>query len=322
ALIGAVLHGARVAAWIAGWAMLVVYLTAQILVPRGPGPDWGGLVGSVAWLLVILLVAEALRFRRERAAAAERARQQQARALADEERLRIARELHDVLAHNISMINIQAGVALHLGGELPEQARGALQAIKEASRDTLRELRATLGVLRQVDEDAPRAPAPSLSRLDDLVARTSASSLSVHKEITGAVRTIPTGTDLAAYRIIQEALTNVHRHANATNAWVRVDHADEALTVTVEDDGRGAEFDDGSGAGIAGMRERAAALGGTLETGHRLAGGFRVRATLPLPPDESPGTGQGPAERSLDPATDPPPDDTPVTSPRDTDDSR
>jgi signal transduction histidine kinase len=288
ALVSAVIHGHRVAAWVTGWAGLATYLVLQFLVGRAPGPTPGGVAGNVGWLLVVLLVAEGLRVRRERAeearrAAEERARQR-AREVAGEERLRIARELHDVLAHNISMINIQAGVALHLSSELPDQARDALQAIKDASQETLRELRATLGALRRVDEDAPRAPAPSLGRLGELVARTTAAGLQVRTETVGTPRPIPTGTDLAAYRIVQEALTNVHRHAAATTASVRLEYADDVLLITVDDDGQGnGAQSDGSGAGIAGMRERATALGGTLEAGPRLAGGFRVRAVLPTP---------------------------------------
>jgi len=289
ALVSAVINGHRVAAWAIGWGGLATYLVLQSLVGRPPMPTLGGMAGDTAWLLVVLLVAEGLRVRRERAdearQAAEQRARQRAREVADEERLRIARELHDVLAHNISMINIQAGVALHLSSELPDQTRDALQAIKDASQETLRELRATLGVLRRVDEDAPRAPAPSLDRLDELVARTTAAGLEVHTETVGTPRPLPAGTDLAAYRIVQEALTNVHRHAAATTASVRLEYADDALVITVDDDGRGAttENADGSGAGIAGMRERATALGGSLETGRRLGGGFRVHATLPTP---------------------------------------
>ncbi|MGH3734493.1 MAG: sensor histidine kinase [Micromonosporaceae bacterium] len=290
ALISAVVHGQRVAAWLTGVVGLAVYFPLEYAYGRDPKPTLGNVGGTLAWLLVFLLVAEALRFRRERAATAEQRRADEARRIADTERLRIARELHDVLAHNISMINIQAGVALHLSQELPEsqlpgQVRDALTAIKQASQDTLRELRATLGVLRRVDEDAPRSPTPSLDRLDDLVAGAAGPGLSVRTEITGTPRPLPAGVDLAAYRIVQEALTNVHRHAAATTATIRLAYGPDTLTITVEDDGAGGTGNqDGSGTGIAGMRERATALGGTLEAGRRLSGGFRVRATLPVPP--------------------------------------
>ncbi|HEX6077312.1 MAG TPA: sensor histidine kinase [Micromonosporaceae bacterium] len=287
ALLNAVWQGRRQAAWLIGTAGPVVALVLQYLVGRAPGPSLASTLGSLAWVLVVLLVAEAVRFRRERLAEAERAQEQRARQVADEERLRIARELHDVLAHNISMINIQAGVALHLADELPEPARTALQAIKDASRDTLRELRATLGVLRRVDEHAPRDPAPSLRRLDALLARTTAAGITVRKQVVGTPRPLPAGTDLAAYRIIQEALTNAHRHAAASTVWVRVEYEDARLTLAVEDDGTGDTADtDGSGTGIAGMRERARALGGSLAAGPRRGGGFRVHAVLPLTPEE------------------------------------
>ncbi|MGH3716232.1 MAG: sensor histidine kinase [Micromonosporaceae bacterium] len=288
ALIAAVARGHRLAAWMAGFAGLAVYVPLQWAYGVGNQLTLGGVIGLIAWLLVILLVAEAIRFRRERVAAAALAREADARRIADAERLRIARELHDVLAHNISMINVQAGVALHLSQQLPDQARDALTAIKQASQDTLRELRATLGVLRRVDEDAPRSPAPSLERLDELLERTGATGLTVRRETSGSPRPLPAGTDLAAYRIVQEALTNVHRHAGATTATVRLEYAADQLVITVDDDGVGtAEPNhEGAGAGIGGMRERATALGGTLEAGRRLAGGFRVRATLPVPPEE------------------------------------
>jgi signal transduction histidine kinase len=283
ALVNAVWQGQRLAAWLVGTAGPVLAWWLQDLVGRVPGRSLADTLGSLAWVMVVLLVAEAVRFRRERLAEAERAREQRSRQIADEERLRIARELHDVLAHNISMINIQAGVALHLADELPEPARAALQAIKDASRDTLRELRATLGVLRRVDEHAPRDPTPGLARLDELLARTTANGITVRKEVTGAPRPLPAGTDLAAYRIVQEALTNAHRHAAAGTVWVRVGYGDDRLTLSIEDDGTGHTADtDGSGTGIAGMRERARALGGTLAAGPRPGGGFRVRAVLPL----------------------------------------
>ena len=285
ALVSAVGHGARRAAWLIGLGGLATHWLLQYLI-RGDF-SWAGVIGSIAWTLVFLLVAEAIRSRKERAEAARQAQAQQARRIADEERLRIARELHDVLAHNISLINVQAGVALHLAEELPEPTRAALQAIKDASRETLRELRHTLGVLRGVDEQAPREPAPSLDRIDELLAR---AAVPVHKEVVGTPQRLPAGVDLAAYRIIQEALTNVHRHAAASMAWVRLEYAPDRLVVTIEDDGRGApQSTEGTGSGIAGMTERATALGGTLHAGPRPGGGFRVHAVLPLPDDPAKG---------------------------------
>lgn len=254
-----------------------------------PPPTLGQAIGLAAWLLVLLSVAEVVRVRRERALEAERTREEEMRRRAGEERMRIARELHDVLAHNISLINVQAGVALHLMDERPEQARTALAAIKQASKDALRETRSVLGVLRQVDEEEPRAPAPGLARLDDLVSGATATGLSVRTEIEGMPRRVPGEIDQAAYRIIQEALTNVTRHAGAASATVRVAYGDRDLVVQVDDDGPGtdargaSDSNPGGGHGIRGMRERAAAMGGELEAGPRGDGaGFRVRARLPL----------------------------------------
>ncbi|MGH3740406.1 MAG: sensor histidine kinase [Micromonosporaceae bacterium] len=284
ALLSAIWHGARLAAWIVAGSAMAGYLALERLIgPSDTDPTLGNMITGFTWLLIVLLIGEGIRIRRERRAEAARAQQREARRQADEERLRIARELHDVLAHNISMINIQAGVALHLSEELPEQARTALQAIKDASRDTLRELRATLGVLRRVDEGAPLAPAPSLQRLDELLARAEAPGLTVRKEVIGTPAPLPAGVDLAAYRIIQEALTNVHRHAAAKTVTIMLEHTEAALIVTVTDDGVGGQPGaEGAGAGIAGMTERAAVLGGSLRAGRQPTGGFQVRATLPL----------------------------------------
>jgi signal transduction histidine kinase len=233
---------------------------------------------------VLLGVAEAVRVRRERAAEAVRIKQEETRRRASEERLRIARDLHDALGHHLSLINVQSGVALHLNQELPEQARTSLAAIKQASKEALGELRSVLSILRQVDENAPRAPAPSVARLDALVSRAAAAGLEVHTEISGTPRTLPTGVDLAAFRIIQEALTNVTRHAGKATATIRVGYGERDLTVQVEDDGNGSGQGSASGGGngIPGMRERASALGGELEAGPRPGGGFEVRARLPL----------------------------------------
>jgi signal transduction histidine kinase len=244
------------------------------------GPE---LFAFAAWLLVIAGTAEIVRFRRERSEETARTREEEALRRATEERLRIARELHDVLAHNISMINVQAGVALHLLDERPEQARPALTAIKQASKDALTELRSVLGVLRRVDDDGSRDPAPTLARVDDLISRAGATGLEVRKRVEGDVRPLPAPVDVAAFRIVQEALTNIVRHAGASAATVTVTYDDDAVTVQVDDDGRGSETASlGSGSGIVGMRERAESVGGMLEAGPETEGGFRVRARLPL----------------------------------------
>ncbi|MFC4002032.1 sensor histidine kinase [Prauserella oleivorans] len=193
---------------------------------------------------------------------------------ATEERLRIARELHDVLGHNLSLINVQAGAALHRIDADPGQARGALDAIKTASRDTLREFRATLGVLRQVD-----ARRPGLDQLDTLIEQARAGGLSVVTEVDGERRPLAPETDLTAYRLVQEALTNVRRHADARTATVRIRYAPRELRVEVADDGRGGAVEPGNG--IRGMSERVRALGGDLSAGGQAGGGFRVVARLP-----------------------------------------
>jgi signal transduction histidine kinase len=181
------------------------------------------------------------------------------------------------------LISVQSGVALNLNQQLPEQARAALAAIKQASRDALGELRSALDILRQDGEPAPRSPVPALARLGDLVSQASAPGLEVSAETEGTVRPLPFGVDVAAYRIAQEALTNVARHAGPATATVRITYGEDDLTVQVDDNGRQpARPGPSGGTGIAGMRERVAALGGELYAGPRPGGGFRVRARLPL----------------------------------------
>ncbi|MEV0614542.1 sensor histidine kinase [Nonomuraea sp. NPDC050404] len=216
---------------------------------------------------------------RQHALDAVQTKEEEARRRASEERLRIARELHDVLGHNISMINVQASAALHGLKKRPEDAESALRTIKDTSKETLRELRTTLGVLRQVDEDAPTTPADSLARVEALVA---ASGLEVRTELSGPLDAVPTEVDLAAARIVRESLTNVSRHSGTNKASLTITNTSGNIIISVEDNGPGASYDGGSGFGLQGMRERAAALGGTLEAGPRPEGGFRVAARLPL----------------------------------------
>ncbi|MBQ1014032.1 sensor histidine kinase, partial [Micromonospora sp. M51] len=201
-----------------------------------------------------------------------------ARRRATEERLRIARELHDVLGHHLSLINVQASAALHRPD--PARSEQALTAIKQASKETLHELRATLGVLREEGAGAA-VPAPGLSRLDDLVRTAGRPELEIRTELA-ETRPLPPEVDLAVYRIVQEALTNVARHAGATTAVVRVRPDHDDVLVEVEDDGTSQPGTPGSG--ISGMRERARALGGSLTTGSQPDGGFRVCARLPARP--------------------------------------
>jgi signal transduction histidine kinase len=195
-----------------------------------------------------------------------------------EERLRIARELHDSLTHSISVIRVQAGVAAHLARKRGEEVPPVLAAIQEASADAARELRATLSVLRR-DEDTTSG----LDQLPSLVARARAAGLPVDVAVTGTQRPLPPAVDLAAYRIVQEAMTNVTRHAGPACVSVRICYGPAALTVQVDDDGNGAQVQPlVPGLGITGMRERAGALGGWMQAGPRDGGGFRVRAELPL----------------------------------------
>jgi signal transduction histidine kinase len=283
ALWTAVTGGARRAAWVTTFVGLAVYFTLATVVGRVEPINPATVAAHTSSLLLVLAVAELVMAGRQRRLAADRTRAEEDRRRAGEERMRIARELHDVLAHNISLINVQAGVALHLMDEQPGQSRSALVAIKQASNDALGELRSVLDVLRQGDEAPPRAPASGLAHLDSLVSGAGAAGLEVRTRVEGTPRPLSAGTDLAAYRIIQEALTNVTRHAGPATASVLVRYTQDGLTVQVDDDGRGPSSPNGSGGnGIRGMRERVAALGGDLEAGARPGGGFRVLAHLPL----------------------------------------
>jgi signal transduction histidine kinase len=285
ALAGAVLRGHRLGAWIGAGSAYVTLLLVQALPGGAPAPSFAQAAGIAAWVLVVLLASEGLRFRAERGAEAARSRAEQERRLATEQRLQIARDLHDVLAHNISLINVQASVALHLLDEQPDAARGALTTIKQASKDVLTEMRSVLGVLRAVDEAAPRVPAPSLARLDELVVSSSDAGLDLHAEVRGDPVQLPTSVDVAAYRILQEALTNAARHGAAARATALITYQRNDLTVQVVNQMADAPPSsvEGTGNGIAGMRERVTALGGQFSAGP-LPGGrdFRMRASFPL----------------------------------------
>ena len=214
----------------------------------------------------------------QRAEEAERTRDEAARRRAMEERLRIARELHDSLTHSISVIQVQAGVAVHLARKRGEDVPPALLAIQEAGTDAARELRTTLSVLRS-EEDGDHS---DLGQLDRLVARLRAAGLPVTVTVTGTQRPLPPEADQAAYRIVQEALTNVSRHAGRACARVHLHYSPDALSVQVDDDGPGPGAGPaGPGLGLIGMRERVTALGGRLHAGPRDGGGFRVYAELP-----------------------------------------
>jgi signal transduction histidine kinase len=256
----------------------------------------GWLKSMVLMVVMFRLWQQHLREVERRAEEAERTRDEAARRRAMEERLRIARELHDSLTHSISVIQVQASVAVHLARKRGEEIPPALLAIQEAGADAVRELRATLGVLRSEEEDGDGS---GLSQLDSLVARARAAGLAVTVTVTGAQRPLPADVDQAAYRIVQEALTNVSRHAGPACASVHLDYAPQTLSVQVSDDGKGDGITStgtgtgtitststgtrppGPGLGLVGMRERVSALGGRLQAGPRGDGGFRVRAELP-----------------------------------------
>jgi signal transduction histidine kinase len=219
----------------------------------------------------------------QRAEVAERTREEEARRRVDAERLRIARELHDVVAHTMATINVQAGVAAHVSRDLPEPVANALALIRDASKNGLRELRAILAVLRQVDDTEPTAPTPTLDQLDTLVATARSAGLPTTLTICGTRRTLTADVELTAYRIVQESLTNAIRHAGSATAAVQLNFGEQQLDIDVIDTGAGTvSSSDGPGHGLVGMRERAIAVGGTLDAGPRRDGGFRVEAHLPV----------------------------------------
>ncbi|WP_405808799.1 sensor histidine kinase [Streptomyces sp. NBC_00210] len=249
-------------------------------------------LGIFAWTGMAAAAGDAVRSRRdfvgairERAERAERTREEEARRRVAEERLRIARDLHDVVAHHIALVNVQAGVAAHVMDKRPDQAKEALAHVREASRSALNELRATVGLLRQSgDPEAPTEPAPGLEVLEELVITFRQAGLPVEVARADDGIRLPAAVDLAAYRIIQEALTNAQKHAGRdAKAEVSVIRVGPTLEVTVLDNGAEPQGQTvGGGHGLLGMRERVTALGGTLTTGPRYGGGFRVQAILPL----------------------------------------
>jgi signal transduction histidine kinase len=247
------------------------------------GPFGGGVVILPFMTAVVVVAGIAVANRRAYVDSIRDRAEQDARRRLDEERLRIARELHDVVAHTMATINVQAGVAAHVLPTHPEAAAESLQAIKTASKEGLRELRAILNVLRRADDADPTQPAPGTAQLEELIAGARRSGLETTFTVTGRPVPLPAAVDLAAYRIIQESLTNTIRHAGPATAAVSLGYHHDELRIDVTDTGRGQPAIAGSGGhGLAGMRERAAAVGGTVEAGPGPAGGFRVAARLPL----------------------------------------
>lgn len=278
ALFTAVQAGSRRWVWWIAGAGYAGHVAAMVVDPRGDGANGTHLAVVAGWLVVVLAISETVRVRRERELEVERFAVEEQERRVGEQRLALARDLHDILGHNLSLINVQASVALHLLDAQPERARPALAAIKEASRESLHGLRTALGLLRGGDE-APRAPAPGLADVDVLIARVRASGVVVRLERQDPPASLPSSVELVAYRIVQEALTNVTRHARAQAVTVRLGYQG-GMTIEVTDDGIGGAAL--AGDGILGMRERAGALGGTVEAGPCLGGGFRVAARLPV----------------------------------------
>ncbi|MFE2045289.1 sensor histidine kinase [Streptomyces sp. NPDC059477] len=251
---------------------------------------------ALAWVL-----GDSLRTRRayfaqleERAARLEKEREAQAKVAVAAERARIARELHDVVAHNVSVMVVQADGAAYVLDAAPDQAKKALETISSTGRQALAEMRRLLGVLRtgEHQEGGEYVPQPDVQQIEDLVEQCRTAGLPIDFKIEGTPRPLPSGVELTAYRIVQEALTNTRKHGGPnTGASVRLVYFDDGLGLLVEDDGKGAPHElyeeggaDGQGHGLIGMRERIGMVGGTLDAGPRPGGGFRISALLPLKP--------------------------------------
>ncbi|ADJ42788.1 two-component system histidine kinase [Amycolatopsis mediterranei S699] len=282
AVYAAVRAGHRIAAVVASVLMLAAIplaLLASGVAGTGAAFTQARDVLQLAWLIAAGAAGEALRQAERRADEAERTREETARRRADGERLHIARELHDSLTHQISVIKVQAEVAVHLAGKRGEDVPDALLAIRDAGREAARELRATLEALRDDDKDPPRG----LDDVPDLVRRVRTTGLDAQLTVEGRCDAVPAAVGRTAYRIVQESLTNVARHAAAATASVRIDHRPGTLVIRVDDDGQ-ATVDSAPGVGLTGMRERVTALGGRLQAGPRREGGFSVQAELPVDP--------------------------------------
>lgn len=280
AIVSAIVRDARVWAWVSVGACWIATVGAAVALGSG---SWtaGRIAATTLGILVVFGIAEGLRTRRERAAEYWRLARQREQSEVQAERVRLARELHDVLAHSLSQINVQAGVGLHLMGRQPDKAAEALASIKETSKSALDEVRSVLGALRSESSmDAPLVPEPGLDRLPSLVSAISGVEVVLDNRIADA----PKSVQLALFRIVQESLTNVTRHAGAAHATVRLWAADGAYRLEVVDDGAGATTtaSETGGRGLLGMRERAELLGGHLTAGPDDAGGFRVSARIPM----------------------------------------
>ncbi len=281
------LQGRRLRSLVVAAAMAPV-VTAAVVITSKSGFETGATLARLALLLAALAVGDAQRGRLAivRARAEETERRQEAAAVHsfDEERLRLAHELHDTIAHSLVAINTQAAAAVHLGRKEPADGSEALENIVRSSADALTELRSTLKMLRPPSGEAPLRPRQSLADLDELVAGVRGAGVDVDLQLEAIAADIPTAAAHGAYRIVQESLTNILRHSDAKRATVSVALVDDQLTVEVLDDGHRAPDDAvAPGHGLQGMAERAAALGGHCEAGRSRDGGWRVRARLPVP---------------------------------------
>ncbi|HEX6888605.1 MAG TPA: sensor histidine kinase [Candidatus Nanopelagicales bacterium] len=285
---------ARVTSLAVGYAV-VVLLGVALVAPTTMGI--AAMVTNAALFVGAFALGRGAHVRREnvvllqeRAQLAERARADEARRAVADERLRIAQELHDVLGHSLGVIALQAGVGAHVIDADPAEAKASLEAISRTSRTSLAEVRRILGALRTDTGTSGYHPPPGLGALDALAADLTEAGLPVRIHVHGVPDQVPAALDLTGYRVVQEALTNVVRHAGAAQAEVTVRYEDGMVTVQVDDDGRGPAVQGGTtvGHGQVGMRERVAVWGGTLQTGPRPDGGYRVLATLPFERQEHP----------------------------------
>ena len=284
----------RIIAWTAGGAAaLVVYLAAAVF--NGQGWDAPESLEDLAWMGMGVAIGDAVRTRRayvaaieERAVRAEQSRDEEARRRVAEERLRIARELHDIVAHHLALINVQAEVAVHAVRQQPEQAEEALSHVRQAARTGIEELSTVLTVLRRGDDpEASTEPTPGLTRLAGLLDSVAAAGLQVAHHQNGDARPLPSAVDLAAYRIVQESLTNARKHGRHPTAHLRLSYTRDGLMIAVENRvGPGFAAGPRTGHGLTGMRERAASVGGTLAAGPDASGRFAVHAFLPAPANQ------------------------------------
>jgi signal transduction histidine kinase len=269
------------------WRTFAVLMAVYVLGDIALWPFGGGSAGGAGFFLlissiVIVLVRLGIQSRDRRADLAEREREVAAREAVVEERARIARELHDAIAHNVSMMVVQAGAERRVLDEDQESTRDVLETVEEIGRNALTEMRRLVGMLR-TDDDDPLAPQPGLDDLPTLVGQVREAGLPVELAIEGPRRALPVGLELSAYRIVQEALTNALKHAGEARATVRVRYGEDSLELEVVDDGAGAHGAAvGGGHGLVGMRERVALYGGRFEAGRRPSGGFTVRVLLPI----------------------------------------